>query len=97
MEKMSEDYRKFSWGDVSTIVYAVIFALYVTYRRMDNPPQWLLGVIAVMILLKSMSEIVYYFKQTKRGKRRIWSLIFSALVFLCGIMFLLNAFGLLGE
>lgn len=61
MEKMSEDYRKFSWDDVSTIVYAVIFALYVTYRRMDNPPQWLLGVIAVMILLKSMSEIVYYF------------------------------------
>lgn len=97
MEMMSEEDRKFSWDDVSFIVYAVILALYVAYRRMDNPPQWLLGVIAVMILLKSTSEIVYYFKQTKRGKRRIWSLIFSSLVFLCGVMFLLGAFGLLGE
>lgn len=97
MEKMSEEDKKFSWDDVSTIVYGVVLALFCAYRRMADPPLWLPVLVALFFLCGCIKDIVLYFKQKDRSKRRFWFLIISVFGFLCCILMLLNAFGLLGE
>lgn len=95
MEKMSEDYRKFSWDDVSYITFGVIMVLRISMRRMEALPAWLYFAIFALALVVGICEFIYYKHKRRAGKKGAWTFAYGVVLVLCGIGYLLEGLSMI--